>query len=275
MDGHTPEPTASLMEEGEGGTPRLALDGFSGPLDLLLNLARTHEVDLARISLRDLVEQLAAALAQAAPLSRKADWVTMAAWLTLLRTHLLLPAEAARQRAAAAETDQLREQLGGLQVIQALAAWLEHRPQLGRDVFGRGRPEPLGASTDARHEVDVIEFLWASLALFDEPENGGEAATAYRPRPRDLYPAAETRERILRLLAEMPDGAWLGRLLPRMPAGAETTPEIALRRRSAWASTLIASLELARQGEVALAQGEAFQPIQARLVDHQRLPGAA
>src|SRR3954452_7924682 len=84
------------VPEEEGGTPLLTLDGFSGPLERLLTLARAQQVDLGGLSLRDLVDQLNAALQQATPamkLSQKADWVVMAAWLMLLRSRLLLPAD--------------------------------------------------------------------------------------------------------------------------------------------------------------------------------------
>jgi predicted transcriptional regulator len=150
--------------EGEGGTPRLELDGFSGPLDLLLTLARAREVDLAQLSVVDLVDQLASALKQAdIPLSQKADWVVMASWLLLLRSRLALPADALAREDAADNAEALRGQLIELRAAQALAHWLDRRPQLGRDVFVRGQPELLGTSIDARYEVDVIEFLWACL----------------------------------------------------------------------------------------------------------------
>jgi len=80
-------------------------------------------------------------------------------------------------------------------------------------VFARGRPEPLGLLTETRHQVDVIEFLWASLALFDE-DGGADMASLYQPRRWDLHPVPEARERILRLLGEGPDGRSLDHLLP-------------------------------------------------------------
>jgi segregation and condensation protein A len=123
------------------GSPLLVLDGFDGPLERLLTLARAHQVDLARLSLTALLEQLTTALRQAPAamaLGQKGDWVVMAAWLLQLRSQLLLPADAPAQSDAAAEADQLRDRLVALQAVQALAAWLERRPQLGRDGFRRG-----------------------------------------------------------------------------------------------------------------------------------------
>jgi len=259
------------QEEGEGASPVLTLDGFSGPLDHLLTLARAQKIDLARISLTTLVEQLTAALRHASekiPLGQKADWVVMAAWLVQLRARLLLPADAPVQQEAAAEVEQLRIRLGALQTMRALAGWLEQRPQLGHDVFARGRPpsraqspEIFGVSVEASQALDVVEFLWASLALFDDA-GVAETVTVYRPVRPALYTATQARERILQRLEDAPDGARLDQLLPDVSAITEAEPPSAVvRQRSAWSSTFIASLELARQGEVVLGQEQDFQPI--------------
>jgi segregation and condensation protein A len=243
---------------GEGWTPSLTLDGFTGTLDHLLTVARAQQIDLLRISPVALVDQLVAALRDApaaTPLGQKADWVVMAAWLVQLRTRLLLPLEAPSQKEAVAEADQLRSGLAALEEIQALAGWLEHRPQLGHEVFARGQPEAFGISVEPGQAIDVIEFLWASMVLFDD-EAGPDTVTRYRPRPFELYAVAEARERILRRLAESPAGASLEQLLP------DTLEDgVTLRRRSAWSSTLVASLELAKQGDVVLEQAAVMLPI--------------
>ena len=250
---------AADPDDGAGeATPRLVLDGFSGPLETLLTLARAQKIDIGKISLTSLVDQMEAALRQASekiPLGWKGNWVVMAAWLLQLRSLLLLPADAPARQDAAMEADQLRERLVALDEIQALAVWLERRPQLGHDVFARGQPEGLGLSIEVAPALDVVEFLWASLALFDDDAAEPDTATVYRPVPLDLYAVADARDRILRRLAETPDGATLDRLLPDPDAMAEPTPRSALRRRSAWSSTFVASLELARQGDVVLGQG--------------------
>jgi segregation and condensation protein A len=248
--------------EGEDRTPVLALDGFNGPLDRLLTLARAHQVDLARIPIGDLVDQLAAALRHAppaTPLGEKGDWVVMASWLLQLRSRLLLPADSPEQRAAAGEARQLRERLVNLQAVQALATWLDHRPQLGRDVFPRGQPEVLGRSIEP--ETDVIEFLWASLALFDDDGEVPGSSTRYHPRRLELHSVQDARMRILRRLAEKPASHRLDTLLPEAPAARFGT-QSALRRRSAWASTFVASLELAKQGDAVLSQTDFLAPIQ-------------
>jgi hypothetical protein len=106
-----------------------------------------------------------------------------------------LAAAAARQRAGAGRCDGL----GALRDMQALADWLERRPQLGR-AFARGQPGLLGTSFETAHQVDVIEFLWASLALF-ENDPAPDTANVYRPPLAELYDVTAPRERILRGLA--------------------------------------------------------------------------
>jgi segregation and condensation protein A len=251
----------------QGSSPFLTLDGFTGPLDHLLTLARAQSVDLASLSLSAILDQLATASRQAPatmPLGQKGDWVVMAAWLVQLRTRLLLPADAPARQEAAAEADQLHTRLVSLQNTKTLTAWLSQRLQLGHDVFARGQPEVFGVSADAAPAVDIIAFLWASLALFDA-DPVADTTTVYQPEPFDLYPVAEARERILRVLGTMPDGASLETLLPdaesTTPPASRPASQVALRRRSGWSSTFVASLELAKQGAVVLGQGGDFQPI--------------
>ena len=260
---------ADRPEEGESGSPHLTLDGFSGSLDQLLILVRGQKIDLSKISLPALVDQLAAALWKApvtTPLGRKGDWVVMAAWLVQLRARLLLPADAPAQHEATADADRLRERLVALEEIPALATWLDRRPQLGRDAFARGQPEVFGMSVETGQVLDVIEFLWASLALFDDDAAVPDTATTYRPIPLDLYAVVDARARILHLLAETPDGASLEQLLPEAPEPAVYPFGCVVWRRSVWASIFLAALELARQGDVVMRQGDpAFTPIQITL----------
>ena len=254
------EPVEEGLDAGEA-TPRVTLAGFSGPLDHLLTLARAQKIKLGEISLVALVEQLSAALQQApatTPLGRKGDWVVMTAWLLQLRSLLLLPVEHPTQLAAEAEADQLRERLVRLREMQALASWLDGRAQLGRDVFARGQPELVGTTVGTAHAVDVVEFLWAAMELFDDAADAAETGLRYQPLRLDLHSLPAARDRILRLLGETPGGGPLDRFLPAARAEAET----ALRRRSAWTTTFAASLELAKQGNAVLAQDGVFLPIQ-------------
>ena len=264
MDARSAEAEPGEDGAGEGATPHLVLDGFSGPLELLLSLAREQRIDLAHLSVADLVEQLAAALQEAGPsLGEKGNWVVMACWLLLLRSRLLLAGDAPAQQEAEETTDELRSRLLDLQAAQALASWLERRRQLGRDVFARGQPELLGTSVSQQHQVDVIEFLWASMALFADGADDVETTVVYRPPRLDLWTALDARARILQLLGEAPNDAPLHRFLPGFPTQAEieTPAPLPLQRRAAMASTLIAGLELARDGVVALRQSVAFATI--------------
>ena len=262
MDALVAEMGASLAQAPAERTPLLDLNGFSGPLEHLLGLARAHEIDLARLSLPHLIDQLTAAMQQAVPLGQKADWVVMAAWLVQLRSQLFLPVEAPAQQGAETTAGQLRQRLVRLQEVQALAAWLEARSQLGRDVFARGQPEVLGACFTDEAEVDVVEFLWAAMALFDDDLPQADTAARYQPRWLDLYSIPDARLRILRLLAEAPAGRPLDQLLPEPAGAAGAQIQSVSKRRSAWTSTFVAGLELARQGEVVLGQAEPFSPIQ-------------
>jgi segregation and condensation protein A len=255
-------------EQGESGSPHLTLDGFSGSLDQLLILVRGQKIDLSKISLPALVDQLAALWKApvTTPLGRKGDWVVMAAWLVQLRARLLLPADAPAQHEATADADRFRERLVALEEIPVLATWLDRRPQLGRDAFARGQPERFGMSVETGQVIDVIEFLWASLALFDDDAAVPETTTTYRPIQLDFFAIVDARARILHLLAETPDGASLEQLLPEAPEPAVYPFGCVVWRRSVWASTFLAALELARQGDVVMRQGDpAFTPIQITL----------
>ena len=246
--------------------PMLHLAGFDGPMDLLLDLAERQRIDWGRMSILALAEQFVAALEQFAdrvPIERRADWLVMATRLVLLRSRLLFPespvAAEAAQRDAATELQRIHD----LAEVRAAAAWLGERPVLGQDVFARGAPDRLGVYVEPEDEVDVIAFLWASLALFEVDAEQLETVARYRPVWRDLYSVAEARDRILRILGEGGDGETLGHFLPEHLSVADTgqPPEASLGLYSAWASTFSASLELAKQGDTALAQEEAFQPI--------------
>lgn len=266
----------------DGSAPRLDLDGFSGPLDLLLDRARAQRIDLHRIALPDLLDQLAPALRQATSLAERGGWLVMAAWIVLLRSRLLLHEGLAVDARAPSRADRharrLRAQLLGLQQVQDVAAWLDRRPQLGRDVFGRGTPGAGPHAGDAGtggagRAVDVVGFLWATLDLLDGEDTRPDAAAAYAPPRPALHSVGDARARILRLLGTSLQPQPLARLLPGPTsgegtaparAGAPLTPRDALLRRSGWASAFAASLELAKQGQVTLTQDEGFAPILVR-----------
>lgn len=250
-------------EPGRGITPALVLGGFNGPLEQLLLLARARRIDLERIPVGALVDQLVEALQQArqTPLGQQADWVVMAAWLLQLRAQLLLPAGSAVQQDALPEAAALRERLRALQVAQALANWLEARPQLGRDVFARGCPEITGTLLEPAHQLDVVEFLWASLALFDDAP--APEIVHDRPLLTRLHDVATARARLQRMIAAAPEGGPLEAFLPEATERieGESAAWLRLRRRSGWTATLLAGLELAREGMLRLEQRGDFESI--------------
>jgi segregation and condensation protein A len=245
-------PTEPPGAAADGAAPWLAVAGFDGPLDLLLALVRAQQIDLARLSIAALIgtfaDALQAALADRATarLEHWAAWTVMAASLTELWSRLKLPVETPETRAATAEAETLRRQLIGRAEIEAAATWLVQRAQLGHDVFRRGQPQSNADATT--HGADLTDLLRACLPVLRVPE--AQAATL-RPRPPPLWTASDAIRQMMQLLAELPGGSLLAAFLPKIDRDAPKRP---LRCRAAIASTLIASLELARNGTVALEQ---------------------
>jgi len=233
----------------------LRLDGFEGPLDLLLDLARGQKVDLARISILALVEQYLAVIegARRVRLELAADWLVMAAWLTWLKSRLLVPsgADAAEEGEEAAEV--LAARLRELQTMRAAAQWLGARPVLGQDVFARGVPEDLSVVDRSRLALDLTGLMRAYLGALRR----AAATKPYRPPTASLWSVQEALARLASLMGSLPDWSTLDAYLPEGLG----TP---LERRGALASTLLAGLEMARGGAVRLRQEAAFAPIEVR-----------
>ena len=230
------------------------LDGFEGPLDLLLDLARAQKVDLARISILDLAEQYLAYLRglQARQLPIAAEYLVMAAWLAYLKSQLLLPPAERDKGDAAALVEDLGERLRRLEALRAAAEALAARPRLGSERFPRGAVEPV-------RPVAVTPVWRAGLGeLFSA--YGAVMRRGRTPRmtmpARRLFTVEAALDRLSRLLTGQ-DWRELGAFLPEGLADP-------LWRRSAVAASLIASLELARQGTVELRQAAPFAPIMVR-----------
>jgi segregation and condensation protein A len=244
---------------GDAGAPELRLGAWEGPLDPLLELARARRIDLAQLSIVDLAEQFGAALEAAVarrrvPLSRVGDWLVMAAHLALLRSRLLLPADSTEGREAQREAEALRRRLADREFVRRLADWLELRPRLGREVFARGRAEEPEGAQHVTPAADTAALLRACLAVLERPDRGG----SWRPPPLLLWRVPDALARLRRMLPAIPEGAPLERFLPETaPEG----PDAALRRRVALASTLLAGLELGREGAASLSQESAFGAI--------------
>ncbi len=238
----------------------MELEGFSGPLENLLFLVRAQKLDLARLSLRDFVDQLTGALRREASVTQKADWVGMATWVVLLPSRLLIPVSPVAQQSAEAEAQTLQARLVALQEMQELEAWLSARPQLGQDVFGRGAPEMLGTSDETDHQLDVIEFLWATIELLDDADDA-DKSDLYRPFQVDIHKVSEARERILRRVVEAAERQLLQDLVPAASSLDPTNAKSVLKYKSGWTTTFTAALEMAMQGEVLLSQINPFEPI--------------
>lgn len=231
----------------------LRLEGFEGPLDLLLDLARTQKVDLAKISILALVEQYLAVIesARRVRLELAADWLVMAAWLAWLKSRLLLPAESEGAEEGEAAADVLAARLRDLQAMRAAAAWLGKRPQLGQDVFARGAPEDHTEIDRSRLVLDLASLVRAYVVA---ARRAAGVKRHYRPRPISLWSVKDALGRLGALLGSLPDWTTLEQFLP-------DTLGSPLERRAALASTLLAGLEMARGGALRLRQEAAFGPI--------------
>jgi segregation and condensation protein A len=262
-------PVTGAPAAGMPATPMLHLDGFDGPMDLLLDLVERQRIDLGRMSILILVEQFLAAsdqLRDHVAIERRADWLVMATRLVLLRSRLLFPESPEAAKAAEQEAASALRRLDELVAMRAAVVWLGAQPILGETVFARGLPERTGLLLGTEHAVDVIAFLWASLSFFEDDAAEPDTAPRYRPSWSDLYSVTEAQDRILRLLGEGGDGEALGHFLPEQPsaADAENPSEEPLRLSSAWATTFSACLELAKQGDVVLMQADVFEAIHVR-----------
>ena len=253
-DGRRPA-TPAAVEQGTAASPdaiQLRLDGFEGPLDLLLDLARRQQVDLARISILTLVDQYLLAVSTSDPvdLTRAADWLVMAAWLTWLKSRLLLPrdGDAAKQADQAAKG--LTDRLAALERVREIAAWLEAQPQLGRDIFERG-----GARTGPGPAL-AADFLRLFQACSDVLRGPDERTAELIPWPRrQLWSPHQALAHMRAVLGGLPEG---GDLLSFVPEFSPDLPDRALRLRGAIASTVVASLELARDAQAELRQETPF-----------------
>ena len=224
------EGSAAPVPAASGDEPTLIvnLDGFEGPLDLLLTLARNQKVDLARISILALAEQYLDYVAQARRLRLElaANYLVMAAWLAYLKSRLLLPDEAedAEEPSGPEMAAALALRLRRLAAMRDAAARLMDRPQLGRDVFAAGAAEGLPVHEEALHEGTLVELLRAY------------AAHRIRRKPRGLlielsayHSMEDAYKRLTQLLGSTPDWEVLERFLPAAPAPRAMRP-----RARAW-----------------------------------------
>jgi len=235
----------------------VALDGFEGPLDVLLILARTQKVDLAKISVLALAEQYLLFIAQAQRLRLElaADYLVMAAWLAYLKSRLLLPRESAGDDQPTGEelAARLAFRLQRLEAMRGAAATLMTRKRLGRDVFGRGMPEGIRTIRVRQFTAAIYDLLKA----YAEQRKRTIKRVHVVPR-RVVWSIKEARERLQALVGKC-DASWVQLDLFLEQFGA--APDIA---RTALASSFGATLEMARDGFLDLSQAEPFARIYVR-----------
>lgn len=237
------------------------IDGFEGPIDMLLTLARDQKVDLTQISILQLADQYLAFIARlrGADLELAADYLVMAAWLAYLKSRLLLPAMAGEEEPSGEEmAAALAFQLRRLEAMQEAGSRLVSRGRLGRDFFPRGRPETFAAAGRTVFEVSLFDLLKGYGDL--QRRISGQTL---RIEDLGLYTVEDALIRLQRLLGTTPDWQNLARFLPK---GMTDGPAV----RSAVATTLAASLELAREGKLRLRQSGTYGPIYLRAVGGAR-----
>ena len=235
----------------------LRLKSYEGPLHLLLDLARRQKVDLAEISVLELVEQYLAVIraARRLKLELAAAWLVMAAWLTLLKSRLLLPTPPAEEEVADAEemAARLAFRLRRLEAMREAAGKLMSRPRLGLDVHARGMPEPVMVHTRPMFEDNIIDLLSAYAGIVKRQA----ARREYHVTPPPVWSIHEVRAVLEDIMPEITDWQPLDRLLASAVADGG-------RWRSALASGLAATLELAREGRLELMQDAPFAPLHVR-----------
>ena len=253
----------SFQEDAVAVSERLAaealivdVDGFEGPLDVLLTLSRTQKVDLRKISVLQLAQQYLAFVGKAKQLRIElaADYLVMAAWLAFLKSRLLLPPDPEEDGPSGEElAAHLAFQLERLQAMRDVAARLMARDRLGRDFFARGQAEDVARIRTVKYTATLLDLMqgYARIRTRDE----------FRPFVMDresvftMEQALERMRPLIGFAAEWTD------IASYLPEGWEADP---VRRRSATAATFAASLELVKEGRLELRQNETFAPIHLR-----------
>jgi segregation and condensation protein A len=228
------------------------LDGFEGPIGMLLVLAREQKVDLTKISILALAEQYLKFIADAHALRLElaADYLVMAAWLAYLKSRMLLPDPPPDDEPTVAElAEALQFRLLRLEAMQQSGKALMERPLLGRDVFSHGAPEGLKNVTKPVYAVSLYELLKS----YGDHRSRGEATVLHIKAP-EYYSVDDALRRLSQMIGHSIEWRQLGAFLP---------PQLrtGVLGRSALAATFVASLELTKTGEIELRQEEIYGPI--------------
>lgn len=236
---------------------RIDVDGFEGPLDLLLALARTQKVDLAKISILSLVEQYLTYIAEAERLKLElaGDYLVMAAWLAFLKSKLLLPKEKSEDGEPSAEemAQKIAFRLQRLEAMRDAVRQLMTRKRLGLDVFPRGMPEGVTVVRETSYTAEIFDLL---KAYADQRRR--TVRVSHVVKARKVWSIKDARRRLETLVGQS-IGSWVQLdlfLHQYMPEGDD--------QRTVVASSFGATLEMAREGVVELRQEEAFSPLYVR-----------
>jgi segregation and condensation protein A len=231
------------------------VSGFEGPLDLLLHLARSQKVDLAKISITALVDQYLDFIdhAQGLRIELAADYLVMAAWLAYLKSRLLIPKTDAETGESADELAAvLQFRLKRLEAMREAAARLMNRNRLGRDFFSRGLPEAVIIDRSSTFSATLYDLLTAYASMRQK-----KAVSHVSVGGRVVWSLKDARAVLERMFGEMKDWSALDQYLIRfIPDQKERT--------TALASSFAASLELVREGEIEMRQGAAFESLYMR-----------
>ena len=239
------------------GEPSLVVDvdGFEGPLDLLLHLARNQKVDLARISVVALVEQYLVFVehARALRLELAADYLVMAAWLAYLKSKLLIPKQVDEEGESGEELAAILQfRLKRLEAMRDAAARLVNRNRLGRDVFARGMPEMVIVDRKNEYSGTLYDLLTSYASIRQR-----QAITNVQIAKRGVWSLKEAREILTRMIGRFSDWTTLDQFLLQYLA-------LPAERATALASSFAATLELVREGHMEVRQQEAFAPLYMR-----------
>jgi len=245
------------LPERASDDPALVVDveGFEGPLDLLLTLARQQKVDLAKISILALADQYLSFIEAARKLRLElaADYLVMAAWLAYLKSRLLLPEQHAPDGVSAEDmANALAQRLRRLEGIRQVAEQLMNRPQLGREVFERGDPEPIAEITKPEWTATLYDLLSAYSS-----RRQTKARSFVRVRKRTVWSLAEAREALEKLIGQSLDWSPLDQYLVTYLVEPSMIPTVL-------ASTFAAALELVREGHLEAHQQGSFTPLYLR-----------
>ncbi len=232
------------------------VDGYEGPLDLLLMLARTQKVDLRRISVLALAEQYLGFVEQAKKLRIElaADYLVMAAWLAFLKSRLLLPPDPTEEGPSGEDlAAHLAFQLERLEAMRRAAAQLMGRDQLGRDFFARGEPQVVTTKKKVEYSASVLDLMqaYARIKTRDDFE-------PFHLKRGPIYTMEQALDRMRGLIGHAVDWASISQFLPE---GWQLDPK---KRRSAMAATFAASLELVKAGKLEIRQENTFADLELR-----------